>query len=155
MDKQHKTWFPPNCVPHLKVYEHITHSHFLGIIKPTFSFITCPIKQRLLCHILLNSVAYSKFFISIEKNTSFRNKLYVYYGNCLLQKLEHGFFNVTKCTINHGFSSILKCNWCKHFFHMGLLLSCGKPHSDQDIQISSLKKWMRQFVFTPCGCLVE
>ncbi len=46
-------------------------------------------------------MAYSKLAILIEENTLFVKKLY--YGNCPLKKIEHGFFNVTKCAPNYGF----------------------------------------------------
>ncbi len=87
------------------------HGHFLGIIKPTFSFIFCPINQLLLCHTLLSFVALSKWPILLKI------KLHLW-PNCIImvaalyKKLEHGFFIVTKCTVNHGFSPNLMCNWC-------------------------------------------
>ncbi len=108
MDKHHKIWFPPIFLAKFVSVFSILYTHFLGIIKPTVSFLICSIKQHLLRHTSLSFVAYSKLLIFIEKiphlGTSF------IFETVFLQKLRHGFPNITNCTLNKGFSSLLKCN---------------------------------------------
>ncbi len=58
----------------LKCFQHIAHAHFLGIIKPTFSFKPCSIKQLLLCYTLLSFVVYSTIAHFLQKKHSIQEQ---------------------------------------------------------------------------------